>query len=90
MENEKGSLKVNKLVEYIKQQEFPFDTHDDPEEILSHYGIAFEPDSEECKLLACELQKMVEQEQTNEITRAVLHEQGLDDEWSWDNENEER
>jgi len=80
IESEKGSLKVNKLVEYIKRQEFPFDTHDDFEEILNHFGIAFEPDSEDCALLACELQKMVEQEQTNEITRAVMQEQGLDDE----------
>ena len=86
MESEKGSLNVNKLVEYIKQQEFPFDTHDDFEEILNHFGIAFEPDSKDCALLSRELQKMVEQEQTSEITRAVLHEQGLDDDWRWDDE----
>ena len=86
MEQTKASVKVNKIVEYIKQQEFPFDTHDDPEEILSHYGIAVVVGPEEKPLLLQELRKMAEVEQTNEITRAVMKEQGLVDEWGWDYE----
>ena len=86
MESEKGSIKVNKIIGYIRQQEFPFDTHDDPEEILSHYGIAIEIKPEDKPLLIDELRRMAEQEQTNEITRAVMKEQDLTDEWTWDND----
>lgn len=86
MEQTKASVKVNRLVEYIKQQEFPFDTHDDPEEILNHYGIAITVSPEEKPLLLKELNKLAEVEQTNEIARAVMKEQGLIDEWGWDYE----
>ena len=86
MESEKSSIKVNKIIGYIKQQEFPFDTHDDPEEILSHYGIVIEMKPEDKPLLMEELKRMAEQEQTNEITRAVMKEQGLIDEWTWDDD----
>ena len=86
MEQAQGSLKANKIIGYIRQQEFPFDTHDDPEEILSHYGIAIEMKSEDRPLLMEELRKMAEQEQSNEITRAVMKEQGLTDDWGYNDE----
>ena len=87
MEQIKGSIKVNRIIGYIRQQEFPFDTHDDPEAILSHYGIVIEMKAEDKPLMMDELRKMAEQEQTSEITRAVMQEQGLDDEWRWDDDN---
>jgi hypothetical protein len=86
MKQVQGSIKVNKIIGYIRQQEFPFDTHDDPEEILSHYGIAIEMKPEDRPLLMEELRKMAEQEQTNEITRAVMKEQGLTDEWGYNDD----
>ena len=87
MEQEDGSMKVNRLIEYIKQLEFPFDTHDEPEEILNHFGIVIYLDSEEKPLLMDELRKMAEQEQTKEITRAIKEQQmGLDGQWGWDDD----
>jgi len=87
MESEKNSIKVNKIIGYIRQQEFPFDTHDDPEEILSHYGIVIEMKPEDKPLLIEELRKMAEQEQTSEITRDVMQAQEHDNEWRWDDDN---
>ena len=87
MEQAQGSIKVNKIIGYIRQQEFPFDTHDDPEEILSHYGIGIEMKPKDKPLLMEELRKMAEQEQTSEITRAVMQAQEPDDEWRWDDDN---
>jgi hypothetical protein len=87
MDEDKGSLKVYRLVKYIEQQEYPFDTHDDTEEIMNHFGIAVEVSSEEKSLLLDELRKMAEQEQTNEITQKTMEIQDLIDEWGWDNEN---
>lgn len=87
MDEEKGSLKVYKLVEYIKQQEYPFDTHDDPEEIMNHFGIAIDVGSRDKILLVDELCKMAELEQTIEITRKAMEIQDIIDEWGWDNDN---
>ena len=87
MEQANGSFRVNKLIEYIKQLEFPFDTHDEPEEILNHFGIVIDLKSEEKPLLMDELRKMAEQEQTNEITQKIMEIQDLIDEWGWDDEN---
>jgi hypothetical protein len=87
MEQAQGSIKVNRIIGYIRQQEFPFDTHDDPKEILSHYGIAIEMKAEDKPFITEELRKMAEQEQTIEITRAVMKEQGLTDEWRRDDDN---
>ena len=87
MEQVQGSIKVNRIIGYIRQQEFPFDTYDDPEEILSHYGIANEMKPEDKPLLMDELRRMAELEQTSEITRAVMQDQDRDDEWRWDDDN---
>lgn len=87
MDEEKGSLKVYRLVKYIEQQEYPFDTHDDTEDILNHFGIAVEVSPEEKSLLLEELRKMAEQEQTKEITKKTMEIQDLIDEWGWDDEN---
>ena len=87
MEQENGSMKVYRLVEYIKQMEFPFDTHDESEEILSHFGIVICLNPEEKPLLINELRKMAEQEQTREITRAIKEQQmGLDGQSGWDDD----
>jgi hypothetical protein len=87
MEKAQGSIRVNKIIGYIRQQEFPFDTHDDPEEILGHYGIVIEMKPADKPLLMEELRRMAEQEQTSEITRAVMQAQEHDDEWRWDDDN---
>ena len=84
MDEEKGSLRVYRLVKYIEQQEYPFDTHDDTEDILNHFGIAVEVSAGEKSLLSNELRKMAEQEQTNEITQKAMEIQDLIDEWGWD------
>ncbi len=64
---------IHQLVEYIKQDpEFPFDTHDELEDILDYYEIsrALEPDGR--KVLAEELKVVAEAAQTREITNQVL------------------
>jgi hypothetical protein len=87
MDEEKGSLKVYRLVKYIEQQEYPFDTHDDTEDIMNHFGIVIEVSHEEKSLLLDELKKMAEHEQTNEITQKTMEIQDLIDEWGWDHDD---
>jgi hypothetical protein len=87
MDEEKASLKVYRLVKYIEQQEYPFDTHDDTEDIMNHFGIAVEVSPEEKSLLLDELRKMAEREQTKEITQKTMEIQDFIDEWGWDDED---
>ena len=75
MEVSNGSLKVHRIVEYIKGQEFPFDTHDEPEEVLEFYGVDSDFSSAERQLLVSEVRRLEEQAQTSEIVRVV------EDEW---------
>lgn len=76
MEVSNGSLKVHQIVEYIKGQEFPFDTHDDPAEVLEFYGVDLDFSLAEQQLLVSEVRKLEEQAQTCEIARIVLDEWG--------------
>lgn len=74
METEQ-KIRIHQLVEYIKQDpEFPFDTHDELEDILDYYEIsrALEPDGK--KVLAEELKVIAQAAQTREITSQVLEE----------------
>lgn len=74
METEQ-EIRIHQLIEYIKQDpEFPFDTHDELEDILDYYEIsrALEPDGK--KVLAKELKVVAEAAQTREITSQVLEE----------------
>jgi hypothetical protein len=65
-------FQIYRIVEYIRQDpEFPFDTHDDPEEILNYYGIELELSGEERNLLLEEVIRIGEQAQTEEIVRFV-------------------
>jgi len=65
-------LQIHQAIEYIKQDpEFPFDTHDEPETILAHYGICFDLDADAKKLLFNEISKITSEHQTAEITRQI-------------------
>ncbi len=77
MEVSNGSLKVHQIVEYMKEQEFPFDTHDDPDEVLAFYGVDSNLSFAERQLLVSEVRRLEEQSQTSEIARIVLNE------WDW-------
>jgi len=86
MENEKSSLKVNKLVGYIRQLDFPFDTHDELEEILNYYGLFMDLGSDDKPILLDEIHKLAEEEQTSEITRTILQDDERYDDQGWDDE----
>jgi len=63
-------ITIHQIVEYIKQDnEFPFDTHDDLQEILNHYQIEENINSTEKELLQQEIRKITEKAQTREIIR---------------------
>jgi len=65
-------LQIYRIVEYIRQDpEFPFDTHDDLEEILNYYGIDFELSTEEKNLLVVEISRIAEEAQAIEIMKLV-------------------
>ena len=65
-------LQIYRIVEYIRQDpEFPFDTHDDPQEIVNYYGIDLELSTEEKILLMAEVLKVAEEAQSFEIIRLV-------------------
>ena len=68
------SLKVFRIVEYIKGQEFPFDTHDEPEKILDYFGVEDDLTEQERAALEKELGRLAEQAQTREVSRLVLEE----------------
>lgn len=79
-----GSLKVFKIVQYIKGQEFPFDTHDEIGDILNYFGIGHDLTTEEQSVLAWELGRLAEQTQTCEISRLVLDEtEEADKRWKY-------
>lgn len=69
-----SSLKVFRIVEYIKGQEFPFDTHDEPEEMLGYFGVDDDLNEQEREALVKELERLAEQAQTREISRVILDE----------------
>ena len=64
---------IHKIIEYIKQDtEFPFDTHDDYQNILAHYGITITLDHDGEPVLREELQRIAEDAQTAEIARQTF------------------
>ena len=68
-------MKIHKALEYIRQDpEFAFDTHDDPEIILAHYGVCLDLSSEEKQELYFELKEIADEHQTAEIVRKMLAE----------------
>jgi hypothetical protein len=69
-----GSWKVFKIVEYVKVNEFPFDTHDETSDILDYFKIDDDLTVKEQSLLAWELGRLAEQAQTGEISRLILDE----------------
>jgi len=72
-------LKLNRYIEYIKQQEFPFDTHDVDEDfskILDYFGIEDSFSESELLIIKNEFMKLAEAAQTEEIVR-TLNEPGV-------------
>ena len=68
-------IRIHQAVEYIKQDpEFPFDTHDELEDILAHYGISLSLAGEEGAAFAAEVKEIAQNAQTREITTQVLGE----------------
>ena len=75
-------IRIHQAVEYIKQDpEFPFDTHDELEDILAHYGISLSLAGEERVAFATEVKKIAQEAQTREIMTQVLGEIDTDN-WS--------
>jgi len=75
MANIEKQMKLHRFVELIKQQDFPFDTHDveeDLDRVLSYYRGDNELTEEDKTLLKDELDKLAEDEQTREIENAIL------------------
>lgn len=74
METEQ-EIRIHQLIEYIKQDpEFPFDTHDELEEILEYYEITMPADPEFSKAIESEIAALAEAAQSSEITRVALAE----------------
>ena len=74
METEQ-KIRIHQLVEYIKQDpEFPFDTHDELDEILEYYEITTPADPELSKAIESEIAAIAEAAQSSEITRVALAE----------------
>jgi len=66
-------ITIHQIIEYIKQDiEFPFDTHDDPEEILNHYQINQNLKTTAKELLKTEIREITEKAQTREIIRQTI------------------
>ena len=66
--------RIHQAIEYIKlDPEFPFDTHDDYRDILTHYGIAITLDHDDEPLLKDELRRIAEEAQTAEVARQILN-----------------
>jgi len=75
-------IRIHQAVEYIKQDpEFPFDTHDELEDILEYYGIDNHLESKARMILAAEIRKITEVAQNNEILNLVMKELDVID---WD------
>ena len=70
-------MTVHRIVEYIRQaNEFPFDTHDDLQEILDYYKIEGNIRSAEIELLQHEIRTLTEKAQTREIVRQTSEMEG--------------
>jgi hypothetical protein len=66
-------IRIHQLVEYIKQDtEFPFDTHDELEDILEYYKINMPEDLELRKILKKEITDLADQHQTEGIVKFDL------------------
>jgi len=75
MTNIEKQMKLHRFVEIVKQQDFPFDTHDveeDLDRVLNYYSGNHELTKEDKTLLKEELAKLAEDEQTREIEKAIL------------------
>ena len=71
-------LTIHQIVEYIKQDnEFPFDLHDDVEEIIDYYQIEKLKETEAKDILQQEISKIAGQAQTREIVRQTA------EIWGW-------
>jgi len=63
---------IHQEVEYIKQDtEFPFDTHDELEEMLKYYKLNTPRDPELRKIIESEIRAIAEQHQTAEIVHSI-------------------
>lgn len=68
-------LRIHNDIEYIKQDtEFPFDTHDEIEDILAHYNITMPKDPELRKIMETEIAAIADQHQTQEILKHINEE----------------
>ena len=68
-------LRVHNDLEYIKQDpEFPFDTHDEIEDILAHYNMNMPKDPELRKIIEEEIAAIADQHQTAEIAGHITEE----------------
>ena len=66
-------LWVHQIVEYVRMDsDFPFDIHDDIDEILRYYRIPVGFDPDEMRLLEMEILKLVEQAQNHEMARVAF------------------
>ena len=66
-------LRIHQTVEHIKQDpEFPFDTHDEPKEILNHYNASLDLREDEKQILLTEIENIADQAQTREIVRQSI------------------
>jgi hypothetical protein len=65
-------LQIHQAIEHMRTDpEFPFDTHDDFEDILTHYGIEINLDQKGEELLRKEIRKITGDKQTAEILELV-------------------
>ena len=63
---------IHQAVEYIKQDtEFPFDTHDELEEMLKYYKLNTPRDPELRKIIEREIRAIADQHQTAEIVHSI-------------------
>ena len=69
-------LRIHNDIEYIKQDtDFPFDTHDEIEDILEYYKITMPTDPQLRKIMETEIAAIADQHQTQEILRHITEEQ---------------
>jgi len=65
-------IRIHQAVEYIKQDtEFPFDTHDELEEMLKYYKLNTPRDPELRKIIEREIRAIADQHQTAEIVHSI-------------------
>ncbi len=69
-------LRIHNDIEYIKRDtDFPFDTHDEIEDILEYYKITMPTDPQLRKIMETEIAAIADQHQTQEILRHITEEQ---------------